>query len=100
MRANARAHFKVAMGDGRRWLDELIADSGQSIELIASREHRSPRSIRMTISLAFLSPELVKAALEGRRPRGLNVRRMTEMPMLWSDQWQALGIRPPAAADA
>ena len=86
MRANARSHFKVAMGDARRWLDELTADPGQTIEAIAARAHRSPRSFRMTLSLAFLSPELVKAALEGRLPRGLNAGRMTELPMLWSDQ--------------
>ena len=29
-----------------------------------------------------------------------NVRRITELPMLWSDQWRALGIQSPAAADA
>ena len=44
-------------------------------------EHRSPSSLRMTLSLAFLSPELVKAALEGRLPRGLIARRMTALPM-------------------
>jgi len=27
----------------------------------------------MTISLAFLAPELVKAAVEGRLPRGIGV---------------------------
>ena len=100
MRSNARAHFKVAIFDARRWLGELIADPDQTIELIAAGEHRSPRSLRMTLSLAFLSPELVKAALEGRLPRGLNARRTTEMPTLWSDQWRALGLQSLAAADA
>ncbi len=100
MRAKARSHFTVAMREARQWLDELIADPSQTIEAIAAREHRSPRSLRMTLSLAFLSPELVKAAIEGRLPRGLNAKRMTEMPMLWSDQWRALGIQSPAAADA
>ena len=100
MRAHARAHFKVAMSSARRWLDELIADPAQTIETIAARENRSPRSLRMTLSLAFLSPELVKATLEGRLPRGLNARRMTDMPMLWSDQWGALGLQAPSAACA
>jgi site-specific DNA recombinase len=30
----------------------------------------------MTISLAFLAPGLVKAAVEGRLPRGLGVERL------------------------
>ena len=98
MRTRARAHFKVAMSNARRWLDELIADPAQTIEAISARENRSPRSLRMTLSLAFLSPELVKAALEGRLPRGLNARRMTDMPLLWSDQWGALGLQVPSAA--
>jgi site-specific DNA recombinase len=51
----------------------------------------------MTLSLAFLSPDLVKAAIEGRLPHSLNVRRMVELPMLWSDQWRALGLRAPDA---
>lgn len=99
MRVNTPAHFKVAIFDARRWLDELIADPCQTIEMIAAREHRSPRSLRMTLSLAFLSPELVKAALEGRLPLGLNATRMTAMPMLWSHQWRALQIQSPAAAE-
>jgi hypothetical protein len=36
----------------------------------AIREGCSPRHVNMTISLAFLAPSLVKAAVEGRLPRG------------------------------
>ncbi len=100
MRTHARAHFRVAMSNARRWLDELIPDPAQTIESIAARENRSPRSLRMTLSLAFLSPELVKAALEGPLPRGLHATRMTEMPILWSDQWGGLGLQAPSAASA
>ena len=38
---------------------------------LASREGKTERSIRMTLSLAFLAPEIVKAAVEGHLPRGL-----------------------------
>jgi hypothetical protein len=37
-----------------------------TLESIASREGKSERSIRMTLSVAFLAPEIVKAAVEGR----------------------------------
>jgi hypothetical protein len=43
------------------------------LESIASREDKSGRSIRMTLSLAFLAPEIVKAAVEGRLPRGFGL---------------------------
>jgi len=32
----------------------------------------------MTISLAFLAPDLVKAAVEGRLPRGIGVTRLRD----------------------
>ena len=32
----------------------------------------------MTISLAFLAPNLVKAAAEGRLPRGIGVERLRD----------------------
>jgi hypothetical protein len=32
----------------------------------------------MTVSLAFLAPNLVKAAVEGRLPRGIGVERLRD----------------------
>jgi len=32
----------------------------------------------MTISLAFLAPNLVKAAVEGRLPRGIGIERLND----------------------
>jgi site-specific DNA recombinase len=47
----------------------------------------------MTISLAFLSPVLVKAALDGRLPRGIGVTRLCDMPAAWSRQHEVLGLK-------
>ena len=54
----------------------------------------------MTLSLAFLSPVLAEAAMEGRLPRGFSVKRLTELPMLWSEQWGVLGLQEPTQARA
>jgi hypothetical protein len=48
----------------------------------------------MTISLAFLAPNLVKAAVEGRLPRGIGIERLRDPPMDWSRQFEALGLNP------
>jgi hypothetical protein len=48
----------------------------------------------MTISLAFLSPALLKAALDGRLPRGVGVTRLCDMPAEWSRQHLTLGLKP------
>jgi site-specific DNA recombinase len=98
MRANARAILIEALGDAHRWLDELLSDPRQTLASLASREGKTERSIRMTLSLAFLGPDIVKAVVEGRLPRGFGLKRLVDLPMAWPDQWQALGLQAPARA--
>ena len=98
MRANARAILIEALRDSHRWLNELLSDPRLTLESMASREGRTVRSIRMTLSLAFLAPEIVKAAVEGRLPRGFGLKRLVDLPMAWPDQWRTLGLQAPALA--
>jgi len=63
---------------------------------VSTRE-RAARSIRMTLSLAFLAPRIVKAAIEGRLPRGFGVTRLVDLPMAWPHQWAGLGLTAPTA---
>jgi site-specific DNA recombinase len=96
MRANARAI--KALRDSHRWLDELLSDPSQTLESLASREGKTERSLRMTLSLGFLAPDIVKAAVEGRLPRGFGLKRLVDLPMAWPDQWRALRLQAPAGA--
>jgi site-specific DNA recombinase len=96
MRVRARAVFTESLRNAHCWLDELIADPHQTIEVIAARERKSERSIRMTLSLAFVAPPIVAAAIEGRLPRGFGSKRLMDLPMVWSHQWTALGLKAPA----
>jgi site-specific DNA recombinase len=96
MRAEARALLIDALRDAYCEQDELIRDSSRTIESIAAREKKTERSIRMTLSLAFLSPALVKVAIEGRLSRGFGVKRLMDLPMNWSDQWSVLGLKAPS----
>jgi site-specific DNA recombinase len=66
--------------------------------MIASREGKSERSIGMTLSIAFLATDIVKAAIEGRLPRGFGLTRLIDLPIAWSEQWEALGLRAPEPA--
>ena len=77
---------------GRRWLDELIAEERATTDSIAKRERCSVRKVNMTISLAFLAPDLVKAAIDGRLPHGMGVARLADLPAEWSRQHQMLGL--------
>jgi site-specific DNA recombinase len=96
MRVQARAVFAESLRNAHCWLDELMMDPNQTIELIAAREGKSERSIRMTLSLAFIAPPIVIAAIEGRLPRGFGVKRLMDLPAVWSQQWTALGLKVPA----
>lgn len=67
IRAERRVGLIRAIARGRQWLDEIV--SGRlTIEQIAVRQKRSVRQINLTLSMAFLAPPLVKAAIEGRLP--------------------------------
>jgi hypothetical protein len=92
IRDETRATLVASIARGRHWLDELVAGTVTSIEQIAAREKCSIRQVNMTISLAFLAPELVKAAVEGRLPHGIGVTRLRDAPAAWSQQYALLGL--------
>jgi site-specific DNA recombinase len=94
IRAEARRKLLSAIAKGRRWLDEMISGKVEGIEMIANREGVSERSARMGLSLAFLAPDIVQAAVDGILPRGLGVSRLMDMPPSWADQRSIIGIAP------
>jgi site-specific DNA recombinase len=89
-----RARLVNAIAKGRRWLDDVISGRVTNITELCTREECSVRQVNMTISLAFLAPNLVKAAVEGRLPRGIGVERLRDPPAEWSRQFKALGLNP------
>jgi hypothetical protein len=93
-RIERRARLVNAIARGRQWLDEIVSGSVTDVQQIAVRQKCSVRQVNMTISLAFLAPDLVRAAVEGRLPRGIGVERLRDAPAEWSQQSQALGLNP------
>src|ERR1700694_579100 len=89
-----RARLVSAIARGRRWLDDVVSGRNTTIAELCTREKCSVRQVNMTISLAFLAPNLVKAAVEGRLPRGIGVERLRDPPTEWSRQFEALGLNP------
>lgn len=63
---------------------------------IAIREDRSKRSVHMMMSLAFLAPDIVEAAVNGQLPRRIGITRLTDLPPSWRKQREMLGLRQPA----
>ena len=77
---SSSAGFIKALRDAHRWLDELLVDPTQTIELLAVREGKSERSIRMTLSLAFISPVLAEAAMGGGSSSARVLRQAPDRP--------------------
>jgi site-specific DNA recombinase len=79
---------------GRQWLNDVVSGRVTTVVDLGARENCSVRQVSMTISLAFLAPNLVKAAVEGRLPRGVGIERLRDPPTEWSRQFEALGLNP------
>lgn len=92
IRSETRATLVSSIARGRLWLNELMSDATTTTQAIAKREGCSVRKVNMTISRAFLAPNLVKAAIDGRLPSGTGVARLVDLPAEWSRQYQMLGL--------
>jgi site-specific DNA recombinase len=91
IRSDTRTKLVTAIARGRQWLCEIEVGAA-TIDGIAAREACSKRHVNMTISLAFLAPSLVEAAVEGRLPHGIGVARLFDAPVGWSRQHRMLGL--------
>ena len=96
IKAERRASLLKSIARGRQWLDEIVSGAVQNLEQIAQRHHCSVRHVHMTISLAFIAPGLVQAAVEGRLPRGIGVASLRDAPAEWSLQFARLGLIEPS----
>lgn len=92
IRSEARSRLLKAIAQGRMWLDLLIQDHETNMVMIAKNNHLSEKSVRATVSLAFLAPDIVEAAIDGRLHRGLTSTHMTGLPTDWQEQRQVLGL--------
>jgi hypothetical protein len=92
IRAEARARLLTATAIGRAWLDQLVQDDVHEFAAIATRENQSERSVRMILSLAFLAPDIVKAAIDGTLPRRHGLSTLTDLPMDWAEQRKVVGL--------
>jgi DNA invertase Pin-like site-specific DNA recombinase len=81
-----------AIARGRAWFEELATGRARSLQQLAKRDGISRRYIRRLVGLAFLSPQLVEAILQGGQPVELNATRLSELdlPLDWTEQHKLL----------
>ncbi len=84
-----------AIARGHVWFEQLASGEVATIAEVARRENVNDRYVSSLLKLAFLSPEVVQAAMTGRVPQGLSAKRLTldcDLPLLWSEQGRALPV--------
>ena len=84
--AIAKAHVWM-----RAWHD------GSSLSDIAKSIGWTPSPLRQRLKLAFLSPAIIKAILDGRQPADLSLERIlrSDLPLDWDRQAKTFGFELP-----
>jgi site-specific DNA recombinase len=72
------------------WLADLSSGRQTSIEALAAQANLHPKVIRQELRLAFLPPDLTKAALEGEAAIELKQIPKT-LPLSWQEQHRSIG---------
>jgi DNA invertase Pin-like site-specific DNA recombinase len=74
------------------WVHCLQDGACDSIEQLAEANRLHPKVVRQALRLAFLSPEITSAILEGRQPAGLSLARIPKLlPLPWAQHRRLLG---------
>jgi hypothetical protein len=74
------------------WLKDLSSGRYASVEELARAASLHPKVVRQGLRLAFLSPNVTSAILEGRQPAELSLARIPKLlPLLWTEHRPLLG---------
>src|SRR3984893_11886916 len=78
---------------GPGWIDDIRLDCISSFAEIAEREAQGERHIRLLAPLAFLSPHIFAAIVNGTAPADLTVTGLAKaLPYSWAEQEERVGL--------
>jgi len=84
----------TAIAKARAWVDDLVQGRSPSFARIAEQEGKVERHVRFLAPLAFVSPRIVSAIIDGTAPAHLTVTDLAKsLPHSWIEQEQQLGMR-------
>ena len=86
------ATLQRTLGRALIWKDRILA--GERVEALAAAEGVSSRFLRDRLQLAFLSPRIKRAILDGTQPPHLssNTFVRNDIPLSWAEQERVFGF--------
>ncbi|TMK10178.1 MAG: recombinase family protein [Alphaproteobacteria bacterium] len=99
IKPSRRDALLIAIAKARQWMDDLACGRLADFAAIARREGKVERHVRLLASLAFLSPRIISALLDGTAPADLTVTTLVRaLPLSWADQERCLAGNPGVAS--
>src|SRR5260221_5147315 len=87
-----REALLIALAEARQWMDDWAHGRAASFAVIARREGKVERHIRLLAPLAFVSPRIVSALLEGTAPADFTLTKLARgLPYSWAEQERRVG---------
>jgi hypothetical protein len=91
MKPESRDVLLTAIAKARGWIDDIRLGRIASFAEIAAREALGERHIRLLAPLAFLSPRIIMAIVDGTAPADLTVTGLAKaLPFSWAEQGRAI----------
>jgi site-specific DNA recombinase len=93
MRPESRDALLTAIAKARGWIDDIRFGRINSFAEIAERKAQGERHIRLLAPLAFLSPRIIAAIVDGTAPADVTVTSLAKaLPYSWAEQEQSIGL--------
>jgi hypothetical protein len=90
----SRETLLQAIALAHQWMDQILTGKAMSFEAIAATENLAERYVQRLAVLAYLSPKIIRAIVDGTAPGDLTVSSLTQaLPHSWSAQEQMLNLR-------
>ena len=83
----------IAIAKAREWINDIRLGRITSFAEIAKREGQGERHIRLLAPLAFVSPRIIAAIVDGTAPADLTVTGLARaLPYSWAEQDHSVGL--------
>jgi hypothetical protein len=93
LKPKSRDALLIAIAKARGWINDIHLGRIASFAEIAKREGQGERHIRLLAPLAFVSPRIIAAIVDGSAPADLTVTGLARaLPYSWAEQEQAIGL--------